>query len=77
MDDLKHSMAQATEIQRAFEAKFGSGKGLVGIGIGLNASGDDLALSVLVQEQESVAELPSEFEGLDVVVDVVDETLAY
>jgi hypothetical protein len=77
MDDLKHTMAQATKIQRAFEAKFGSGKGLVGIGIGLNASGDDLALSVLVQEQETVTELPSEFDGMDVVVDVVGETLAY
>jgi len=77
MDDLKHSMAQATEIQRAFEEKFGSDKGLVGIGIGLNASGDDLALSVLVQKPETIDKLPSEFRGLDVVVDVVSETFAY
>ncbi len=77
MDDLKHSMAQATEIQRAFERKFGSEKGLVGIGIGLNASGDDLALSVLVQQSDAAEHLPSEFRGLDVVVDVVGETVGY
>jgi hypothetical protein len=77
VSELKHSMAQATEIQRAFQEKFGANEELLGIGIGLNAAGDDLAISVLVKRPETASQLPTEFKGLDVVVDVVGANTAY
>ena len=77
MGELKHSMAQAAEIQRDFEEEFGADQELLGVGIGLNAAGDDLAISVLVKRPEAASQLPSEFKGLDVVVDVVGANTAY
>ena len=77
MSELKHSMAQATEIQQAFQEAFGADQNLLGIGIGLNAAGDNLAISVLVKKQETASQLPSAFKGLDVVVDVVGANTAY
>lgn len=71
MPELKHSMEQAEGIQRAFEQRFGKNEGLVGVGIGLNRSRDDLALNVFVAQQEQAGALPKNFHGLDVVVDVV------
>lgn len=77
MSELKHSMAQATEIQRAFQEKFGADEELLGIGIGLNDAGDDLTLNVLVKKPEKASQLPAEFKGLDVVVNVVGANTAY
>lgn len=77
MGETKHSMRQAVEIQKAFEEKFGGEECLVGIGIGLNSSRDDLALNVSVTRKREAEKLPKTFDGLDVVVDVVGTIRAY
>lgn len=77
MADFKHSMEEAVEVQRAFEKEFGADHNLLGVGIGLNEARDDLAITVLVEKQEAVAKLPTEFNGLDVVVSVVGANTAY
>lgn len=68
-----HSMDEARRIQKAFEERFAGEKGVLGIGIRRNAVEDDLALSVSVSTKEEAARLPANFEGLDVLVDVVGE----
>lgn len=75
--DTKHSMAEAARVQRAFEEQFSGREGVLGIGIGLNSSQNDLALNVFVAEQEQAAQLPAKFDGLDVVVGVVGEFRAF
>lgn len=75
MSSMKHSMAEAIEIQKAFEHRFASQ--VLSVGIGLNGRQDDLALNVCVTERSQAAELPGEFDGLDVVVDVVDGFKAF
>lgn len=77
MADTKHSMDQAREIQKAFEARFGDREGLLGIGICLNSSQDDLALNVSVSREQQATHLPKTFDGLDVVVEVVGSIHAY
>jgi hypothetical protein len=77
MADTKHSMRQAVEIQKAFEEKFAGEECLVGVGIGLNSSRDDLALNVSVTRKREAQRLPKTFDGLDVVVDVVGTIRAY
>ncbi|HLS69969.1 MAG TPA: hypothetical protein VK035_11540 [Kiloniellales bacterium] len=71
MVGTRHSMEEAVEIQKAFEAEFGHMEGVNGIGICLNRSGDDLALNVFVFGDEDAAKLPETFAGLDVLVDTV------
>lgn len=75
--DTKHSMAEAARVQRAFEEQFSGREGVLGIGIGLNSSQNDLALNVFVAEQEQAEQLPAKFDGLDVVVGVVGEFRAF
>ena len=77
MADTKHSMHQAIEIQKAFEKQFGGEDCLVGIGIGLNKSQDDLALNVSVTREGEAERLPKTFDGLEVVVDVVGTIRAF
>jgi hypothetical protein len=74
---MKHSMAQAREIQKAFEERFGQREGLLGIGICLNPKKDDLALSISVSREGQASGLPKTFNGLDVVVDVVGAIRAF
>jgi hypothetical protein len=74
---MKHSMNEALEIQKAFEERFGDWEGLLGIGICLNPSKDDLALNISVSEETQASDLPKKFDGLDVVVDVVGSIRAY
>ena len=70
-------MRQAVEIQKAFEKQFAGEECLVGVGIGLNRSQDDLALNVSVTREREAQRLPKTFDGLDVVVDVVGTIRAY
>jgi hypothetical protein len=77
MADTKHSMDQAREIQKAFEARFGDKEGLLGVGICLNPSQDDLALNVSVSRRQQAVSLPKSFDGLEVLVDVVGVVRAY
>ncbi len=77
MGDTKHSMKEAVEIQRAFEERFADCDGLVGVGICLNSSRDDLAINVYLSKEKKGAKLPKTFDGLDVVVDVVGEVRAF
>ena len=71
MTGTRHSMEEAVEIRKAFEAEFGHMEGVTGIGICLNRAGDDLALNVFVFRDEDAAKLPGTFAGLDVLVDSV------
>ncbi|WP_159587880.1 MULTISPECIES: hypothetical protein [Chelativorans] len=68
---MKHSMEQAIEIRKAFEAQFGPSEGVTGVGICLSPNADDLALNVYVSRDEEAVKLPRTFDGLDVVVEVV------
>jgi hypothetical protein len=77
MADMKHSMEEARRIQQAFEQRFGSKDGLLGVGIGLNPERNDLALNVSVSERTQARGLPKTFDGLDVVVDVVGVIRAF
>ena len=70
---MKHTMEAVEAIQREFEASFASTDGVVGIGIGLNRSQDDLAINVYVSGKEVAERLPKSFNGVDVVCDVVGE----
>lgn len=70
MSATKHTMEEALQIQKDFESRFARKQGIVGVGICLNKKKDDLALNVYVSRQP--VNLPDDFEGLDVVVDVVD-----
>lgn len=71
MGALRHSIDQATAIQKDFEEAYANESGVVGIGIGLNDRRDDLAINVQVSKPATVQKLPKTFDGLDVVVDVV------
>ena len=71
MAGTKHSMQEAVEIRKAFEAEFGHVQGVTGVGICLNRNGDDLALNVFVFGDKDAARLPGTFAGLDVLVDIV------
>jgi hypothetical protein len=70
MVQTKHTMEEALEIQKDFEDKYAKTNGVVGVGICMNQKRDDLAINVYVSRQP--VNLPGDFEGLDVVVDVVD-----
>ena len=71
MPQMKHSMKQAVEIQKAFEEQFCHKDGLRAVGICLNPRTGDLALNVQVSKKKEAAELPKTFDGLDVLVDTV------
>lgn len=75
--DTIHSMEQAVAIQKSFEQEFAKHEGLLGVGIGLNKTQDDLAINVFVAKDVQAQLLPPNFKGLDVVVDVVGEFKAY
>lgn len=77
MAEMKHSMEEARKIQQAFEQRFGSKDGLLGVGIGLDPDRNDLALNVSVSERAQARNLPKTFDGLAVVVDVVGVIRAY
>ena len=77
MTSTRHSIEQAVSIQRDFETAFASKSGVVGVGIGMNRTQDDFALNVFVSKSAKVPDLPESFNGLDVVVDEMDETEAY
>lgn len=77
MGGLRHSLEQAVEIQKNFEKLYANDTGVVGIGIGLNNTADDLALNVQVARAAVGQNLPETFDGLDVVVDVVGTIKAY
>ena len=70
-------MEQAVSVQAEFEKRFGDAQGVVGIGIGLNRSRDDLALNVSVQRSKIRPTLPDTFQGLDVVVNEVGKIRAF
>jgi hypothetical protein len=71
MPQMKHSMKQAVEIQKAFEKRFCHKDGRRAVGICLNPRTGDLALNVQVSKKKEAAELPKTFDGLDVLVDTV------
>lgn len=71
------AIEQASEIQRVFEDRYAKEEKVVGVGLGLNERGNDLALNVQVSDQSAVADLPKTFSGLEVIVDVVGEVEAY
>lgn len=71
MTGKRHSMEEAVEIRKAFEAEYGHVEGVTGIGICLNRTGDDLALNVFVFSDEDADKLPDTFAGLEVLVDRV------
>lgn len=78
MNNPKHSLEQAMEIQKEFERRvLPSAKGILGIGIGMNRSASDFALNVQVVTKEDLNELPKEFDGLELVVDVVGSNEGY
>ncbi|TKT80083.1 hypothetical protein [Aquamicrobium sp. LC103] len=70
-------MQEAVEIQKAFEERFGDKHRLLSVGIGLNRSMDDLAINVCVSRPNEAEHLPKNFNGLDVVVDIVGTIRAY
>ena len=77
MGEMKHSIEEAIEIQKAFEERYAGRSGVLGIGIGFNRTHDDLALNVQVARPVEAAKIPPSFDGLDVVVDVVGSIEAY
>ncbi|MEQ1953171.1 hypothetical protein [Mesorhizobium sp. CN2-181] len=77
MVNSKHSMEQAVSIQKDFESAYAKMSGVVGIGIGLNRTEDDLAINVSVTKPSQAKALPERFNGLDVVVDVVGRISAF
>lgn len=70
-------MEQAERAQKAFEQKYAKNDGVLGIGVGLNAARNDLAINVFVSTDKDGSKLPSTFDGLDVVVDVAGEFRAF
>jgi hypothetical protein len=73
-----HSIDEAMEIQKAFERLvLPKTRGVLGVGIALNRSESDFALSVQVASEGDVKTLPEKFDGLDVIVDVVGANTAY
>jgi len=75
---MKHTVEQAVELQRRFEESVPAhSKGIIGIGISLNESRDDLAINVQVDRSEAANALPRQFDGIDVVVDVVGQIRTY
>lgn len=65
-----------SRIQSAFEEKYLDTKGVVGVGLGQNAHGDD-AIVVYLKDKVAVALLPKTFKEMDVVSEVVGEIDAY
>lgn len=73
----KHSMQDVAEIQARFEQQFAAKRGVVGIGIGRNRAKTDYALKVLVTDRGAAARVPEQFEGTEVVVDIVGTASAF
>lgn len=71
------AMRKAQVVQKDFEDHYGNMDKIVGIGIGLNAQQNDLALNVQVLDQSALGALPRHYGGLDVVINVVGEVSAY
>jgi len=47
------------------------------IGVGLNRAGDDAAILVLVRTDEDKQKLPATYDGMEVIVDVVGDPVAF
>ena len=75
VDEL--AMRKAEVVQKDFEDHYGNMDKIVGIGIGLNAQQNDLALNVQVSDQSALRSLPRHYGGLDVVINVVGEVSVY
>lgn len=56
--------------QAAFEQKYLDAEGVVGVGLGANALGEE-AIVVYLESEGAVAILPKHFEGMDVIPEVV------
>jgi len=74
---MKHTLHQIEASQRKLEAAMAGKQGVNGIGIGLNAAGDDFALTVFCSDANAAKSLPASFDGIEVVADVVGEVGAY
>ncbi len=64
-------------VQKAFEERFAHVPGIMGIGLGVNATSTAPAINVQVESATAVNALPHTFRHLDVVVDVVGEVKAF
>jgi hypothetical protein len=74
----KHTVEQAMALQKRFEEDLArSQPGIVGVGISLNKEKDDLAINVQVDRSSVATRLPRQFDGIDVVVDVVGKIKAF
>ncbi|MBX9458665.1 MAG: hypothetical protein KL863_22910 [Rhizobium sp.] len=73
----KNAFDEAIEIQKEFERQFAGVDEVVGIGIGLNKAADAPAISVQVATEAAADKLPSSFQGLDVILDIVGEFKAH
>jgi hypothetical protein len=67
---MKNSYADALIIQKKFETEmFLPNLKIVSVGIGINPAKDDFILHVSVEDDQTKAELPESFEGLELVVE--------
>lgn len=68
----RKAFEDAIAIQREFEKRYSGIREVVGIGIGLNKAADAPAINVQIA-RDAGGKLPSSFQGLDVVLDVVGD----
>jgi hypothetical protein len=71
------SFDAAASIQREFEESFASLPSVVGVGLGMNSEATGPAINVQVTKAAAASKLPKTFHGLEVVVDVVGNIVAY
>ena len=75
---MKHTVEQAMALQKRFEDSLAKAQpGIVGVGICLNARKDDFAINVQVDKSATADHLPRQFDGIDIVIDVVGEIRAF
>lgn len=66
----------ASQVQSAFEEKYLDVDGVLGVGLGQNAHGDD-AIVVYLRHSAVSALIPKRFKDIDVMPEVVGEIDAY
>ena len=74
--DEDEPVTPAEKAKRKFESEFRSTPGVTGIGIGLNAIGDD-AVIVYVSDNSVSASLPKKVDGIEVLCEVTGDIDAY
>jgi hypothetical protein len=74
---MKHTLHEVEAVQRKLEAAVAGKEGVNGIGIGVNAKGDDFALTVFCSDPKAAKSLPASLDGVEVVADLVGEISAY